>query len=82
MANTPTEEQRLRAKNGIKARQDAINTLIERHQDEFDELHAKNRVALGLPLRSSGPTKEQLEERIRAQRAKLEKWEEELRLAS
>lgn len=74
-------DEKERTKRGIKARQDALRTLIANHQDEFDELHRKNRVALGLPLRSSGPTKAELEERIRKQREKLEKWEEELRLA-
>jgi hypothetical protein len=79
---TITQEQSDRAKAGIKARRDAINTLIERHQDEFDELHMKNRVAAGLPPRSSGPSKTELEERIRKQKEKLEKWEAELRLSS
>jgi len=46
-----------------------------------DEEHAKNRVALGLPPRPNGPTKEQLEERVRKQRERLVKWEEELRMA-
>lgn len=78
----PTTAERDKAKKGIRARQDAIKTLIERHQDEFDELHAKNRVAAGLSPRSAGPSKEQLEERIRKQRERLEKWEAELKQAS
>lgn len=77
-----TTDERDKAKKGIKARQDAIKTLIANHQDEFDELHAKNRIALGLPLRSSGPTREELEERIKKQREKLEKWEAELKLSA
>lgn len=77
-----TNVDRDKAKRGIKARQDAIATLIANHQAEFDEMHAKNRIALGLPPRSSGPTRQQLEERIQKQREKLEKWEAELRLAA
>ena len=79
---TVTKEQSDRAKAGIEARRDAINTLIERHQDEFEELHMKNRVAAGLSPRSAGPSKAELEERIRRQRGRLEKWEAELRLTS
>jgi hypothetical protein len=71
-----------KAKRGIKARQDALATLIANHQAEFDELHARNRVELGLSLRSNGPSREQLEERIRKQEERLEKWRQELRLAS
>lgn len=76
-----TGEEKDKAKRGIKARQDAIRTLIERHQTEFDELHARNRVALGLSPRSAGPSREELEERIRRQEKKLEKWRRELNLA-
>lgn len=77
-----TPSERDRAKKGIKARQDAIKALISNHQQEFDELHAKNRVLAGLPLRSSGPSRQELEERIRKQRERLEKWEKELQLSS
>lgn len=77
---TPTDKDK--AKKGIRARQDAISTLIANHQAEFDELHEKNRVALGLPLRSQGPTKEQLEERIRKQEEKLEAWRKQLERVS
>lgn len=79
MAST---EEKDKAKKGIKARQDAIKTLIANHQEEFDDLHQKNRIALGLPLRSSGPTRQELEERVRKQRERLEKWEAELKLVS
>ena len=72
---SPVEKDK--AKKGIKARQDAMKTLIERHQDEFDDLHARNRVALGLSPRSAGPSREQLER----QRERLEKWQRELDLA-
>jgi hypothetical protein len=78
----PTTAERDRAKKGIKARQDAIKTLIANHQVEFDELHAKNRIAAGLSPRSAGPTKQELEERIRRQKERLEKWEAELQLQS
>lgn len=74
-------EEKDRAKRGIKARQDAIKTLIERHQTEFEELHAGNRVAAGLSPRSAGPTKAQLEERVKRTREKLERWQRELDLA-
>lgn len=77
----PSNADRDKAKRGIKARQDAIKSLVTSHQEEFDELHAKNRVALGLPPRASGPTREQLEERIERRRKELAKWEAELRLA-
>jgi len=73
-----TNQDKDKAKKGIKARQDAIASLIANHQDEFDELHRKNRVALGLPLRSQGPTKQQLEERIERRKKELEKWQAEL----
>lgn len=78
----PTTAERDRAKKGIKARQDAIKALIANHQAEFDELHSKNRIAAGLPMRSSGPTAEELEERIRRQRERLAKWEADLRLTT
>ena len=74
-------EEKDRAKKGIKARQDAIKTLIERHRGEFDDLHARNRVEAGLPPRSAGPSREVLEERIRRQKERLEKWQRELDLA-
>ena len=74
-------EEKDRAKKGIKARQDAIKTLIERHQTEFDEIHVRNRIALGLSPRSAGPNREQLEERIKRQKERLEKWQRELDLA-
>lgn len=77
----PTEEEKERLRRGIKARQDALNTLMERHRQEFDELHAQNRVAAGLSARSAGPSKAQLEERVKKQRERLAKWEAELRLA-
>lgn len=78
MAST---EEKDKARKGIKARQDAIKTLIERHQPEFEELHARNRVALGLSPRSAGPSREQLQERIKRQEQKLAKWRQELELA-
>lgn len=74
-------EEKDKAKKGIKARQDAVKTLIERHQTEFDELHARNRVALGLSPRSAGPSREELEDRIKRQEQRLEKWRRELDLA-
>ena len=74
-------EEKDKAKRGIKARQDAIKTLIERHQTEFDDLHARNRVAAGLSPRSAGPSREVLEERIKRQEERLAKWRQELDLA-
>lgn len=73
---------REKAKKGIKARQDAVRTLIERHKPEFDELHMRNRVAAGLTPKPLGPSREQLEERIRKNREKLTKDEEMLRLVT
>lgn len=77
----PTDAEKERLTKGIKARQETIKTLISRHQSEFDELHAQNRLAVGLSARSAGPSRAQLEERVRKQRERLEKWERELRLA-
>jgi hypothetical protein len=74
-------EEKDKAKKGIKARQDAVKTLIERHQPEFDELHARNRVALGLSPRSAGPSREELEKRIKRHEERLAKWRQELDLA-
>lgn len=76
----PTATDRNKAKKGIKARQDALKTLVANHQQEFDELHAKNRVALGLSPRAAGPSKKELEERIRRQEERLAKWKQELQL--
>lgn len=77
----PTKADKDKAKRGIKARQDAIATLIKNHRDEFDRLVAANRLELGLSPRASGPSREQLQERIRKQEERLEKWRAELRLA-
>ncbi len=77
----PTTAERDKAKRGIRARQDAIRALIEAHQEEFDMMHTRNRVALGLSPRSAGPSKEQLEERIRKTRERLGKWEAQLRVS-
>lgn len=76
----PTEEERNRAKKGIKARQDAIKALIANHQDEFDRIHAANRVAAGLPRRSAGPTVEVIEGRLKKAQEQMEKWQRELEL--
>jgi hypothetical protein len=59
---------------------DAINQLVTNHQEEFDRLHAQNRVSLGLSPTTSGPTREQLEDRIRKQEEKLSKWRRQLDL--
>lgn len=77
----PKNEAHERQQKGVRARRDAIQTLIANHQAEFDVLVAKNRVAAGLTPRASGPSPEVLEERIRRQREKLAEWEAELRLA-
>lgn len=77
----PTTEEKERLKRGIQARNEALNALMDRHRDEFERLHAEKRLSLGLPARSAGPSRAQLEERIRKQREKLAKWEEELRIA-
>lgn len=80
MASTPNSEAHERQQKGVRARQDAIQTLIAKYQSEYDALVAKNRVALGLPPRASGPSREQLEERIQKARERLAKWEAELRM--
>ena len=82
MTKTTKSEGHERQQKGVKARQDAIQTLIANHQAEFDELVAKNRVAAGLPPRASGPSREALEERIQRHRERLQKWEDELKLAT
>lgn len=78
----PTEEERLRAKKGIRARQDAIKSLIEAHQAEFDELVRKNRVALGLSPHPSGLSPKQVEEKLQKARERVRKLEDDLRLAT
>jgi hypothetical protein len=74
----PTPAEKDRAKKGIKARQDALKTLITNHQAEFDELVANNRIAAGLPRRPSGPSQEQLQQRVQRAEEQLEKWRQEL----
>ena len=74
----PTKEQKERLKKGVRARLDAIAQLIANHQDEFERLHAQNRVAQGLSPTPSGPSREQLEERIRKQEEKLALWRRQL----
>ena len=64
MAKKPKDEAHERQQKGVRARRDAIQTLIANHQDEFDRLVAQNRVAAGLSPRASGPSLEALEERI------------------
>lgn len=78
----PTEEEKDRAKKGIRARQDAVAELIRRHQEEFDGLHRSNRIALGLSPRPSGPTPEQLRKRQERLEAQLEKVRRELSQAT
>jgi hypothetical protein len=77
-----TAAEKDRAKKGIKARQDALSTLISNHQAEFDELVTRNRLAVGLPARPQGPTPEQIKAKIERAEQQMEKWREELRLAS
>lgn len=81
MTKSIKNEQRERQKKGVQARLEAIQSLIANHQAEFDALVVKNRVALGLPPRASGPTADALEERSRRLREQLAKVEADLRLA-
>lgn len=81
MAKTSKSEAHERQQRGVRARRDAMQTLIANHQAEFDALVARNRVAAGLPPRASGPSLEALEKRIQKQRERLAKWEAELRAA-
>jgi hypothetical protein len=77
-----TTEHRERQRKGIKARNQAKEELIKRHEAEFDELVTRNRTALGLPPIATGPTREQLEVRIHKQEAKLARDRELLRTIS
>lgn len=77
-----TTADRAKAKKGIRARADALKVLIERHQAEFDELLVKNRIAAGLAPTNSGPSKDQLEAKIRKAEDKLAKDRELLRVLS
>lgn len=81
MTEPDKTEVRQRQSAGVRARQKAIQTLIANHQEEYDRLVTQNRVAAGLSPRASGPSTEELEERIRKQRERLAKWEAELRAA-
>jgi hypothetical protein len=64
---------REKAKKGIRARQEAIKTLIERHKTEFDEVHVKYRLMAGLAPTNGGLTRAQLEAKIRKGEEKLAK---------
>jgi hypothetical protein len=77
-----TKVGRDKAKKGIRARQEAIKTLISRHQEEFDEIHIKNRLAVGLAPTNAGPSREELEAKIRKTEEKLAKDRELLRVLS
>jgi hypothetical protein len=67
-----------KAKRGIKARQDALKTLIGNHREEFEALVERNRLSLGLSRRPQGASDEVLEARIKRAREQMEKWEREL----
>lgn len=73
------DADRDKAKKGIRARQDAVKALIEKYQQEFDEMHVANRMGLGLPPQSSGPSREKREQQIKAAKERIAKWEQELR---
>jgi hypothetical protein len=77
-----TKTDREKAKKGIRARADAVKVLIERHKTEFDELIIKNRLAAGLAPTNSGPSREQLAEKIRKAEDKLARDRELLRVLS
>ena len=77
-----SKADREKAKKGIRARQEAIKTLIARHQQEFDELHINNRLAAGLAPTNAGPSREELEAKIRKTEEKLAKDRELLRVLS
>lgn len=74
--STPAEKDR--AKKGIKARNDAMKSLVANHQAEFDELVTRNRLALGLSRKPSGPTREQREASIKRAEEQIAKWRKEL----
>ena len=77
-----TKVGRDKAKKGIRARQEAVKILISRHQEEFDEIHIKNRLAAGLAPTNAGPSREELEAKIRKTEEKLAKDRELLRVLS
>lgn len=77
-----SQEQKDKIKAGVRARQSAVAALIANHQEEFERLHARFRTDAGLTPTASGPSREQLEERIAKQRQRLARWEEQLRLSS
>lgn len=77
-----SKADREKARKGIQARQDAIKELIARHKSEFDEIHIKLRLAAGLAPTNAGPSRAQLEEKIRKQEEKLARDRELLRLVS
>ena len=77
-----TPEQRDRAVKGRQAQINATNYILNKYKDEFEQRLIQERTAAGLPIRTQGPTRAELEERIRKQEQKLEKWREQLRLAS
>lgn len=73
---------REKAKKGIQARQKAIKTLIDNHKSEFNEMHIRFRLEAGLAPTNQGPSRAQLEEKIRKQEEKLARDRELLRLVS
>ena len=74
----PTADERDRAKKGIKARHDAVTTLIANHREEFDEMVKNNRLALGLPAKPSGPTADEIKAKIARAEQQLRKWRQDL----
>jgi hypothetical protein len=77
-----TKADRAKASKGIKARAAAIKELQERHKGEFDELLVQHRMAAGLAPRNNGPSKAQLEARVRKAEERLAKDRDLLRLVS
>jgi hypothetical protein len=73
-----TAADRDRAKRGIRARQEALKSLIANHREEFEGLVKKNRLALGLSARPAGPTVDDLKARIKRSEEQMEKWRREL----
>jgi len=74
----PTDEEKERLRRGIRARNEALKALMEKHGGEFERLHAERRVAAGLPAKAQGPTADQRKEQIRRWKEKIRKWEEEI----
>lgn len=63
-----------KAKLGIKARQDALRSLIKNHQEEFDTMVEENRVSLGLSRRATNETPDEIRAKFERAQQRAEKY--------